>query len=283
MAININTCFTLTSSKVKFSPKTHKIILDKNYSNLHWYLLADKYLNLQPKTKLSFKNFIWAKAEDVEPYLNEFNDFVNEKQKEFQSAKDIMENKQKMISLMEQKDEQIENLKKEKYQLSLKLTDNKSERNSERDNSERLANSNILINNSIPMSKYEKLLNEYSDLENKNNELKKMVGELKKEKKEFSKLIDGDIPAIDEKVAKTLFLDTDLVCDMENIENGKLKKVFEQLQALMSFLIYNIQLNDKNKKVIIEICSIIGMNEEDTKKIFRDAEKMKGKMGFFKK
>ena len=68
----------------------------------------------------------------------------------------------------------------------------------------------------------------------------------------------------------------------KNSEGGDFERRINQIKSLLQLLIHEMDLNKRTKKIVIEICNIVGYNEEETNKFFAEKEK-KGFKGLFKK
>lgn len=279
-----------------YSNETHKIITDKNYNNkYHWLLLAPKN-----ETEISYQTCIWVSEEELKPTISQYNKFKSEKEIEQEQIVEIENNQKIWIKRLEEKEDEISRLKMDKKKstnLTASFGTNMKNKLFELNLVTKESDKNIVNqNNSIPIEKYQTVIEELNDANLRLAQSKTMIDKLQNENKELSKIKDdktNGISFINGGGNETGFLDDDNfeIPEMKEIEttNNKNTEIneyerrFNQIKSLLQLLIHEMDLNKKTKKILTEICNISGFKEDETQKFFTEKEKKGGFKGLFKK
>ena len=283
--------------KPSISFESHSIILDKTYQNKYrWFLLVPK--EKEKETSIDIESFIWVSEDKIKDTLEKYNTFKSEKQIEEEQMNEIIRSQKAWLRKLEEKEDELSKVKMEKKQSTNltasfgKTTKNKLfELNLVTKESD-LANNNG--NNTIPLEKYQTAINELNDANLRLAHSINVIDKLKNENKELSKIKDEKtegISFINGGGNASGFLDDNFeIPEMKmenettnkNSEGGDFERRINQIKSLLQLLIHEMDLNKRTKKIVIEICNIVGYNEEETNKFFAEKEK-KGFKGLFKK
>ena len=287
---------TITQS---YSNETHRIITDKNYNNkYHWLLLAPKNEN-----EISYQTCIWVSEDELKPTIDKYNRFKSEREIEQEQINEIENNQKIWIQRLEEKEDEISRLKMEKKKstnltasFGTNMKNKLFELNLVTKESDKNINNVVNQNNSIPIEKYQTVIEELNDANLRLAQSKTMIDKLQNENKELSKIKDdktNGISFINGGGNETGFLDDDNfeIPEMKEIEttNHKNTEINEyerrlnQIKSLLQLLIHEMDLNKKTKKILTEICNISGFKEEETQKFLSEKEKKGGFKGLFKK
>ena len=192
-----------------YSPETHTIICDKNYNNLQWFLLAPKQTNLQTLNK--YDNLFWIEKIKMKN-LEKYNKFISEMDEENQRIKNTIAKLEEKDNIINNLNIQLNNLNKIRNtnsipegETSFKSEINKKnkivfQKNSSFDlNGISILNkentNNTMINEGIPIEKFNLVLNKLNDSERRNQKLQQDNLRLLKNinEKNKSEFIDEEI------------------------------------------------------------------------------------------
>ena len=192
-----------------YSPETHIIICDKNYNNLQWFLLAPKQTNLQTLNK--YDNLFWIEKIKMKN-LDKYNKFISEMDEENQRIKNTIAKLEEKDNIINNLNIQLNNLNKIRNTNSIPEgeTSFKSEINKknkivlQKNSSFDLAGisilnkentNNTMINEGIPIEKFNLVLNKLNDSERRNQKLQQDNLRLLKNinEKNKSEFIDEEI------------------------------------------------------------------------------------------
>ena len=270
----------------KISPQQYTIILDKTYNNYHWFLLSKTSKEVQN----DYTKYIWVPENIINPILSQFNKFKSEKDYENEHLNDLQVSQANLLKKLEQREDEISKLKKEHKQatninLTASLGNNSDLKN-------KLFDLNVLNNSkkkteepTIPLEKYQSLINQLNDAQEKLSESNRVISKLQKENQELSRIeyvtnnyqseffdenidLDEMLPRKENLLSKNdLVKNFNLTQIMINKQNKTMRLL---LQSLIQILFSeNIEKNDINiiegkiKNILMELGKTIGYKENE--------------------
>ena len=254
---------TSNPSKPQITPSTHIILSDKTYKHLHFYLLTSKPSNTH--STLKYTDCIWLPSTEIEQHLHSYNKFQTEKQSELDLHKVFLRK-------LEQKEEEISNLK-HKYESMKNTNTNRTTEVNSNIVHNKLMDLNLTTkdkdnisdnnNNAIPLHKYQDVINELNKTYKKYNETLHVIGKMQNDNKVIPKTKEDE----------SAFMDKDELLDIPDCSTVQLL----QIKSLLQLLVMEFTLNIKSKKILTDLLMIVGYSQKEIDKLMESNKKIKRK------
>jgi chromosome segregation ATPase len=184
------------------------------------------------------------------------------------SSKIITKSREELNAELEQKEEEISNLK-HKYESMKNTNTNRTTEVNSNIVHNKLMDLNLTTkdndnnNNAIPLHKYQDVINELNKTYKKYNETLHVIGKMQNDNKVIPK------PKEDE----SAFMDKDELLDIPDCSTVQLL----QIKSLLQLLVMEFTLNIKSKKILTDLLMIVGYSQKEIEKLMEGNKKIKRK------
>jgi hypothetical protein len=192
----------------QIDPEKHKILADKQINNLKWLLFTDKN-----KTEISYQNTFWVSSDMINPNISMtlFGAYTTENDLN-REVKDLLSIQGELLLKLSKKEDDLSKLKYEKEKLTKQINGNNNNNNNNYNTNPNLTNNTSISNNvksknpsidfnnyhstpqmsaqTIPLDKYEKLLNNLIEEQEKLRQSTMLIDKLKGENESLKNVID---------------------------------------------------------------------------------------------
>jgi DNA repair exonuclease SbcCD ATPase subunit len=279
---------TQLEKSINIDPNKCKIISDKKYKNLTWYLIYEKKKKDGEDNKEDYINYRWVDGSVIKrENLEKFNKFESDEQK----IKDLKDYNLNLTKKLEAKEESFSKLDYQNKKL-IKELHNKTAGNGllnplSRGNSSAIKN-NTNNNTSIDIGSggFKNILAELNDSNIREKQLQNTIIELnnKLKQKDSNNSINNNNMINNNENQKKIENNTGeqnndevkLIQDQMKFLKEELKEVrtkYDQLVGQVKELLKNVKCDNKNKPQFVQICQILGLSPQTTSRIITNNNK----------